>query len=154
MSWAERVAGPRAIATASTPRHLLKPMSVQVKQVLAGSGLEAVLAAAAKRPPSNEDSPLPPVARFLGGFRRSFVTGRRNIDELNGCAIIGCPRLDLQVLRTRGNWAPEIVLQIRERGTAPTCEGRCNQVIVMTHAFLVSGCSVRLERCRHHVPGT
>src|SRR5712691_367091 len=87
MSWAESVAGPRAMATISTPRHLLKRMSVQVKQVFAGSALEAVLAAAAKRPPSNEDSPLPPVGRFLGGFRRSFVTGRRNIDELNGCDI-------------------------------------------------------------------
>ena len=35
-------------------RHLLKPVSVRMKQVLA---LESVLAAAAGRPPTNEDSP-------------------------------------------------------------------------------------------------
>src|SRR5438128_10847513 len=56
------------------PRHLLKPMSVQMKRLFVGSALEAVLAAAAKRPPSNEDSPLQPVGRFLGRLRRSFVT--------------------------------------------------------------------------------
>src|SRR5438552_13948409 len=47
-------------------RHLLKPMSSQMKQVFGRSALEAVLAAAAERPPSKEAS--------LGGLRRSFVT--------------------------------------------------------------------------------
>ena len=45
-------------------------MFSRMKQVLA---LEAVLAAAAERPPSNEDSP-PISASFLGGLGRSFVT--------------------------------------------------------------------------------
>src|SRR5207249_12029846 len=52
-------------------RHLLKPMSVRLRQV---SALEAVLVAAAPRPPSNEDSP-PAAGLWLGGLRRSFVTG-------------------------------------------------------------------------------
>ena len=55
-------------------KHLLKPMSLQMKQVFVGSALEAVLAAAAERPPSNEDSPPPPIPSSLGGLRRSFVT--------------------------------------------------------------------------------
>ena len=53
-------------ARVRSPRHLLKPMSSQMKQVFGRSALEAVLAAAAERPPSKEAS--------LGGLRRSFVT--------------------------------------------------------------------------------
>ena len=52
-------------------RHLLKPMSLRMRQV---SALEAVLAAAAKRPPSNEDLPSRLAGPLLGGLRRSFVT--------------------------------------------------------------------------------
>jgi hypothetical protein len=53
------------------PRHLLKPMSQRMKQVFADRALEAVLAAA-RRPPSNEDSLAD--GSSLGGLRRSFVT--------------------------------------------------------------------------------
>ena len=60
--------------SATTARHLLKPMSLQMKQVFVGSALEAVLAAAAEQPPSNEDLPPPPVPSSLYGLRRSFVT--------------------------------------------------------------------------------
>src|SRR5436189_6474976 len=58
-----------AISVLSAPRHLLKPRSLRVRQV---SALEAVLVAAAERPPSNEDSPVR--RSRLGGLRRSFVT--------------------------------------------------------------------------------
>ena len=61
------------------PRHLLKPMSVRLRQV---SALEAVLVAAAPRPPSNEDSP-PAAGLWLGGLRRSFVTSGRG-ESLHG----------------------------------------------------------------------
>jgi len=52
-------------------RQLPKPVSLQMKDVFGGSALGAVLAAAAKRPPSNEDSP-----RWLAGpsLGRRFVT--------------------------------------------------------------------------------
>src|SRR6266851_5779705 len=53
-------------------RHLLKPCSGGMKHVFAGAALEAVLAAA-KRPPSNEDSSTDR-SPLLGGLRRSFVT--------------------------------------------------------------------------------
>src|SRR5207247_11170780 len=46
-------------------------MSQRMKQVFAGWALEAVLAAA-RRPPSNEDSLADGAS--LGGLRRSFVT--------------------------------------------------------------------------------
>jgi len=46
-------------------------MSQRMKQVFAGWALEAVLAAA-RRPPSNEDSLTDESS--LGGLRRSFVT--------------------------------------------------------------------------------
>ena len=55
----------------ASPRHLLKPMSARMKQV---SALEAVLAAAAERPPSNEGSSGRLRGSSLGGLRRSFVT--------------------------------------------------------------------------------
>src|SRR5436309_4991876 len=45
-------------------------MSMRLRQV---SALEAVLVAAAARPPSNEDSP-PAAGPWLGGLSRSFVT--------------------------------------------------------------------------------
>ena len=47
-------------------RHLLKPISSQMKHVFGRSALEAVLAAAAERPPGKQAS--------LGGLMRSFVT--------------------------------------------------------------------------------
>src|SRR5881396_2962137 len=53
------------------PSHLLKPVSQRIRQVFAGWALEAVLAAA-RRPPSNEDSLADGAS--LGGLRRSFVT--------------------------------------------------------------------------------
>jgi hypothetical protein len=53
-------------------RHLLKPCSVGMKQVLVDEALEAVLAAA-QRPSSNEDSRADRLSS-LGGLRRSFVT--------------------------------------------------------------------------------
>jgi hypothetical protein len=46
-------------------------MSQQMRQVFAGRALEAVLAAA-RRPPSNEDSLADESS--LGGLKRSFVT--------------------------------------------------------------------------------
>ena len=49
-------------------------MSSRMKQVFVRSVLEAVLAAAAERPPSNEGSPAWPEGFSLGGLRRSFVT--------------------------------------------------------------------------------
>ena len=56
------------------PRHLLKPLSSRVKQVPVGSAFEAVLAAAARRPPSNEGSPSWLAGSSLGGLMLSFVT--------------------------------------------------------------------------------
>ena len=53
-------------------RHLLKPCSGEMKQVIAGEALDAVLAAA-QRPSSNEDSRTDR-SSSLGGLRRSFVT--------------------------------------------------------------------------------
>jgi len=52
-------------------RQLPKPVSLQMKDVFGGTASEDVLAAAAKRPPGNTDSP-----RWLAGpsLRRSFVT--------------------------------------------------------------------------------
>ena len=65
----------RAIKTGSPiwiePRHLLKPGSGEMKQVFAAAALEAVLAAA-RRPPSNEDSHIDRRSSSLGGLRRSF----------------------------------------------------------------------------------
>jgi ribose transport system substrate-binding protein len=58
-------------------RQLLKPVSLQMKEVSGGSALadalEAVLAAA-QRPAGNEDSPRWRAGPSLGGLRRSFVT--------------------------------------------------------------------------------
>jgi hypothetical protein len=56
------------------PGHLLKPPSRKMKQVLLGSALEAVLAAAAEWPPG-EDSPHAHSPFLLVGFRRSFTGG-------------------------------------------------------------------------------
>src|SRR5947199_10003702 len=53
-------------------------MSVRLRQV---SALEAVLVAAAPRPPSNEDSP-PAAGLWLGGLRRSFVTVQAAVGTL------------------------------------------------------------------------
>src|SRR5947207_2041174 len=61
---------PRGSSRRNVSRHLLKPMSVQLRQV---SSVESVLVAAAPRPASNEDSP-PAAGLWLGGLRRSFVT--------------------------------------------------------------------------------
>jgi hypothetical protein len=55
-------------------RHLLKPMSSPLEQMLTGVALEAVLGAAAERPPSNEASHPQPAGSSLAGLRRSFVT--------------------------------------------------------------------------------
>ena len=52
-------------------KHLLKPQSLRMKQVF---GFRSCLSAAAKRPPSSEDSPFRPRDPLLGGLRRSFAT--------------------------------------------------------------------------------
>ena len=55
-------------------RHLLKPMSSRMQQVSVRPALEAVLDAAAARPPSTEASPSQSRGLSLGGLRRGFVT--------------------------------------------------------------------------------
>jgi hypothetical protein len=64
----------KRIARIAVARHLLKPISSQLKHVVVGPALEAVLGAAAERPPSNEASPTQLAGSSLGGLRRSFVT--------------------------------------------------------------------------------
>jgi hypothetical protein len=62
------------ISLATVTRHLLKPVSSRMKQVFVRPALEAVLVAAAERPPSNEGSPSRVARPSLGDLRRSFVT--------------------------------------------------------------------------------
>src|SRR6266498_2776510 len=80
------------------PRHLLKPCSGEMEQVFASDALEAVLAAA-RRPPSNEDSLAH--GALLGGLRRSFVTDL--VIGLLNCAIdcsIGHQSPDHQIIQS------------------------------------------------------
>ena len=65
-------------------KHLLKPMSVRMRQIPA---LESVLASAAARPSTNEDSP-PCAGESLGGLRRSCVTHLRIDRRSMGLAVL------------------------------------------------------------------
>ena len=84
--------------TSLPSRHLLKPMSSQVKQVFVGPALEAVLAAAAERSPSNEGSPFWRSGPSLGGSRRSFVT-----------ALLACALLALSASPLRAQVPPNSI---------------------------------------------
>ena len=75
---------------ATMARHLLKPMSSRLKQVSARSALEAVLDAAAERPPSNEASPSQGAGFTLGGLRRSFVTPQSPIPDARPSPCYAC----------------------------------------------------------------
>src|SRR5207249_6185126 len=84
-------------------RHLLKPMSVRLRQV---SALEAVLVTAAPRPPSNEDSP-PAAGLWLGGLRRSFVTitcGGRDARDRGALPRAAVRNRDSRSRCVRGTW--------------------------------------------------
>src|SRR6266852_429021 len=79
-----------------------------------GSALEAVLAAAAERPPSNEDSPLPARRSSLGGLRRSFVTIEREPRHDHPQSIALADRLCGRVRMLRGAAGADLVVQVPE----------------------------------------